>query len=114
MFLAIQFTGDSSLSFTSVVRLTQDVNFGWILRTLHANGASAFFICLFMHTGRGVYYHSYGHRKVWLSGVSMFLLVIAAAFLGYVLPWGQISFWGASVITSLIQAVPYLGSDIVT
>jgi len=92
VFLALQFTGEASLSFISVIRDTQDVNFGWLLRTLHANGASAFFVCLFLHTGRGLYYTSYRYVRVWFSGVSIFLLVMATAFLGYVLPWGQMSF----------------------
>ena len=113
VFLAIQFTGDTTLSFVSVIRISQDVNYGWFLRSLHANGASAFFVCLYLHVSRGLYYSRGALIHAWSSGVTILLLVIASAFLGYVLPWGQISFWGASVITSLIQAVPYLGTDII-
>ncbi len=83
------------------------------MRSFHANGASLFFICLYLHTGRGLYYNSYSLMHPWIAGTTILLLVIASAFLGYVLPWGQISFWGASVITGLIQAVPYLGRDII-
>lgn len=113
MFLAIQYTGDTTLSFISVIRISQDVNYGWFLRSLHANGARAFFVCLYLHVRRGLYYSSRALIHTWSSGVTILLLVIASAFLGYVLPWGQISFWGARVITRLIQAVPYLGTDII-
>lgn len=113
LFLAIQFTADSSYSFIRVARIAQDVNFGWSLRRLHTNGARIFFICLYLHLGRGIYYESYSLTYTWIRGVTILLLVIASAFLGYVLPWGQISFWGARVITGLIQAVPYLGPDII-
>lgn len=113
VFLAIQFTGDTTLSFEAVSRISQDVNFGWLLRALHANGARAFFVCLYLHTGRGIYYRSGSLFHTWIVGVRILLLVIGSAFLGYVLPWGQMSFWGASVITSLIQAIPYLGNEIV-
>merc|ERR1712020_713609 len=94
--------GDIQLAFYRVNHISRDVNFGWLLRIMHANGARFFFICLFIHIGRGLYYGSY-----------ILLLVIATAFLGYVLPWGQISFWGATVITNLFSAIPYVGSDIV-
>lgn len=113
LFLAIQFTADSSISFIRVARISQDVNLGWMVRSFHANGASLFFICLYLHTGRGLYYRRFSLIHAWIAGTTILLLVIASAFLGYVLPWGQISFWGARVITGLIQAVPYLGRDII-
>lgn len=109
----MQFSADSEISFTSVIRIYQDVNFGWVLRSLHANGARAFFVALYLHIARSMYYSRFKFIHTWNVGVSIFLVVIASAFLGYVLPWGQISFWGASVITRLIQAIPYIGQDIV-
>ena len=102
------------LAFASVNHIFRDVNRGWFLRSAHANGASFFFICLYCHIGRGIYYGSYLFIKTWFSGVSLLILVIAAAFLGYVLPWGQISFWGATVITNLFSAFPYVGPRLVT
>jgi len=113
LFLAIHYCGDSSLAFSRVRHISRDVNYGWILRILHANGARFFFICLFLHIGRGLYFGSYFYSATWLIGVVILLLVIATAFLGYVLPWGQISFWGATVITNLFSAVPYLGERLV-
>lgn len=91
----------------------RDVNNGWMLRSLHANGARLFFICLFMHTGRGLYYISFMFFHTWVVGVTLLILTIATAFLGYVLPWGQISFWGTTVITNLFSAIPYLGPEVV-
>ena len=91
----------------------RDVNLGWALRVLHANGASAYFFLLYFHLSRGLYYDSFYHVHTWISGVTILLLSIATAFLGYVLPWGQISFWGATVITNLFSAIPFLGADIV-
>ena len=113
LFLAIHYCGDSSLAFSRVRHISRDVNYGWILRILHANGARFFFICLFLHIGRGLYFGSYFYSATWLIGVVILLLVIATAFLGYVLPWGQISFWGATVIINLFSAVPYLGERLV-
>lgn len=91
----------------------RDVNFGWLIRVIHANGASFFFICLYAHVGRGIYFNSFFLKETWIVGVTILFLVIGAAFIGYVLPWGQISFWGATVITNLLSAVPYLGVDLV-
>lgn len=91
----------------------RDVNFGWGLRAIHANGGSFFFICLYLHVGRGIYFGSYKLKEVWTVGVTLLLIIIATAFLGYVLPWGQISFWGATVITNLFSAIPVIGGDIV-
>lgn len=113
LFLAIHYTADINLAFNRVNHICRDVNFGWLLRTLHANGASFFFICIYLHVGRGIYYNSYLYTPTWLIGVIILFLVIATAFIGYVLPWGQISFWGATVITNLISAIPYLGVDLV-
>lgn len=113
LFLAIHYTADTEIAFNSVNHICRDVNYGWLLRTLHANGASFFFICLYLHVGRGIYYGSYLYTPTWLVGVLLLFLVIGTAFIGYVLPWGQISFWGATVITNLLSAIPYLGTDLV-
>jgi len=113
LFLAIHFVDDISLAFERVSHLNRDVNLGWMLRAIHANGASVFFICLYLHTGRGLYYGSYRFHLTWRVGTIILLGVIAAAFMGYVLPWGQISFWGATVITNLFSAIPYFGREIV-
>jgi len=113
LFLAIHYSCDVSIAFDSVSHIGRDVNFGWALRIFHANGARFFFMCLYLHIGRGLYFGSYNYELVWIVGVTILLLVIATAFLGYVLPWGQISFWGATVITNLFSAIPYLGTDIV-
>jgi len=114
LFLAIHYSCDVELAFSRVRHIIRDVNLGWELRIIHANGASIFFIFLYLHIGRGVYYGSYNYIETWLVGVTLFLIVIASAFLGYVLPWGQISFWGATVITNLFSAIPFIGNDIVT
>jgi len=113
LFLSMHYCGDTSLAFFRVRHISRDVNYGWLLRIIHANGGRIFFICLFLHIGRGLYYGSYGLGPVWLVGVVILLVVIATAFLGYVLPWGQISFWGATVITNLFSAIPYLGGELV-
>lgn len=113
LFLAIHYTAHVDLAFARITHICRDVNYGWLLRTLHANGASFFFICLYLHTGRGIYYGSYIFTPTWIIGVLILFLVIGTAFIGYVLPWGQISFWGATVITNLLSAVPYLGVDLV-
>lgn len=113
LFLAIHYTADIETAFNSVNHICRDVNYGWLLRTLHANGASFFFICIYLHIGRGIYYGSYLFTQTWLTGVIILFLVIGAAFMGYVLPWGQISFWGATVITNLLSAIPYLGNSLV-
>nr|UOU84939.1 cytochrome b [Platypalpus candicans] len=113
LFLAMHYTADIMLAFDSVTHICRDVNYGWLLRTLHANGASFFFICLYLHIGRGMYYGSYLFTPTWLVGVILLFLVMGTAFMGYVLPWGQMSFWGATVITNLLSAIPYLGSTLV-
>nr|AFQ62206.1 cytochrome b [Xyletinus sp. XYL01] len=113
LFLAMHYTSSISTAFNSVVHICRDVNYGWLLRTLHANGASFFFICIYIHIGRGMYYSSFKLIHTWLVGVMILFITMATAFLGYVLPWGQMSFWGATVITNLLSAIPYLGTDIV-
>jgi len=101
------------LGFSSISHILRDVEGGWLLRTVHANGASLLFITLYSHIGRGIYYGSYIALSTWFSGILLLLLVMASAFLGYVLPWGQISLWGATVITNLFSAIPYVGADLV-
>lgn len=113
LFLSIHYTPHVELAFSSVAHISRDVNYGWILRNMHANGGSWFFICLYLHVGRGLYYGSYSILETWNLGVIILLLVIATAFIGYVLPWGQISFWGATVITNLLSAIPYIGKALV-
>nr|ADM67569.1 cytochrome b [Glyptothorax laosensis] len=113
LFLAMHYTSDISTAFSSVAHICRDVNYGWIIRNLHANGASFFFICIYLHIGRGLYYGSYLYKETWNIGVVLLLLVMMTAFVGYVLPWGQMSFWGATVITNLLSAVPYMGDALV-
>lgn len=113
LFLAIHYTSDTITAFSSVTHICRDVNYGWLIRYLHANGASIFFICLFLHVGRGLYYGSYIYLETWNIGVLLLFAVIATAFIGYVLPWGQMSFWGATVITNLLSAIPYIGTNLV-
>nr|YP_009740990.1 cytochrome b [Sphingonotus ningsianus]QID04017.1 cytochrome b [Sphingonotus ningsianus]QOL00879.1 cytochrome b [Sinophlaeoba bannaensis] len=113
LFLTMHYTPNIEMAFSSVVHICRDVNNGWIIRTLHANGASMFFICIYLHVGRGIYYGSYMYMNTWMTGTLILFLVMATAFMGYVLPWGQMSFWGATVITNLLSAIPYIGTDIV-
>nr|BCS58582.1 cytochrome b [Apodemus speciosus] len=113
LFLAMHYTSDTMTAFSSVTHICRDVNYGWLIRYMHANGASMFFICLFLHVGRGMYYGSYMFMETWNIGVILLFAVMATAFMGYVLPWGQMSFWGATVITNLLSAIPYIGSTLV-
>nr|YP_009465668.1 cytochrome b [Trachyrhamphus serratus]AHN95994.1 cytochrome b [Trachyrhamphus serratus]QOS49061.1 cytochrome b [Trachyrhamphus serratus] len=113
LFLAMHYTSDIATAFSSVTHICRDVNYGWLIRNMHANGASFFFICIYLHIARGLYYGSYLYKETWNIGVVLLLLVMATAFVGYVLPWGQMSFWGATVITNLMSAVPYIGNDLV-
>nr|AFX69310.1 cytochrome b [Pseudoxiphophorus jonesii] len=113
LFLAMHYTSDISMAFSSVAHICRDVNYGWLIRNMHANGASFFFICIYLHIGRGLYYGSYLYKETWNIGVILLLLVMMTAFVGYVLPWGQMSFWGATVITNLLSAVPYMGDTLV-
>uniref|UniRef100_Q5VHH7 Cytochrome b n=8 Tax=Ichthyophis TaxID=8452 RepID=Q5VHH7_ICHBA len=113
LFLAMHYTADTTSAFSSVAHICRDVNYGWLMRNIHANGASMFFICIYLHIGRGIYYGSYLFKETWNIGVILLLLVMATAFVGYVLPWGQMSFWGATVITNLLSAIPYIGNMLV-
>nr|UIW24545.1 cytochrome b [Mus minutoides]UIW24546.1 cytochrome b [Mus minutoides]UIW24548.1 cytochrome b [Mus minutoides]UIW24549.1 cytochrome b [Mus minutoides] len=113
LFLAMHYSSDTMTAFSSVTHICRDVNYGWLIRYLHANGASMFFICLFLHVGRGMYYGSYTFMETWNIGVILLFAVMATAFMGYVLPWGQMSFWGATVITNLLSAIPYVGTTLV-
>nr|QCT05494.1 cytochrome b [Eliurus tanala]QDJ00064.1 cytochrome b [Eliurus tanala] len=113
LFLAMHYTSDTTTAFSSVTHICRDVNYGWLIRYLHANGASMFFICLFIHVGRGMYYGSYLSIETWNMGIILLFAVMATAFMGYVLPWGQMSFWGATVITNLLSAIPYIGTTLV-
>lgn len=111
--LATRFSGHSDISFDSVIQIYQDSNYGWLVRLVHSTGATFFFLFLYSHIGRGLYYGSYVYPEVWNLGAIIYLLVIGTAFLGYVLPWGQMSYWGATVITNLLSAVPLLGPSLV-
>nr|Q508L1.1 RecName: Full=Cytochrome b; AltName: Full=Complex III subunit 3; AltName: Full=Complex III subunit III; AltName: Full=Cytochrome b-c1 complex subunit 3; AltName: Full=Ubiquinol-cytochrome-c reductase complex cytochrome b subunit [Chaetodipus eremicus]AAY23235.1 cytochrome b [Chaetodipus eremicus] len=113
LFLAMHYTSDTISAFSSVAHICRDVNYGWLIRYIHANGASLFFICLYLHIGRGIYYGSYLYKETWNIGIMLLFLTMATAFMGYVLPWGQMSFWGATVITNLLSAIPYVGTDLV-
>jgi len=115
IFLAMHYTPHVDLAFNSVEHIMRDVNNGWLIRYLHANGASMFFIVVYCHIFRGLYFGSYIYPRgqLWASGVIIFLLMMATAFMGYVLPWGQMSFWGATVITNLFSAIPFVGTSIV-
>nr|YP_004347939.1 cytochrome b [Colomesus asellus]BAK09690.1 cytochrome b [Colomesus asellus] len=113
LFLAMHYTSDITTAFSSVAHICRDVDYGWLIRSLHANGASFFFICIYFHIGRGLYYGSYLNKETWNIGVILLFLVMATAFVGYVLPWGQMSFWGATVITNLLSAIPYVGDTLV-
>nr|QNH73695.1 cytochrome b [Aethopyga siparaja] len=113
LLLAMHYTADTSLAFSSVAHMCRNVQFGWLIRNLHANGASFFFICIYLHIGRGLYYGSYLYKETWNVGVILLLMLMATAFVGYVLPWGQMSFWGATVITNLFSAIPYIGQTLV-
>lgn len=113
IFLAMHYSADVSIAFSSVTHILEDVNYGFLLKYLHANGASAFFICVYIHIARGLYYGSYLRSHLWFSGISIFLIMMLTAFIGYVLPWGQMSFWGATVITNFVSAIPYIGDDVV-
>lgn len=115
VFLAMHYTPHVDLAFASVEHIMRDVNNGWLIRYAHANGASFFFLVVYIHIARGLYYGSYmsPREHLWASGVLIFVLMMATAFIGYVLPWGQMSFWGATVITNLFSAIPVVGESIV-
>lgn len=113
IFLAIQYSSDILTAFNCIDHIMRDVGGGWFVRLIHANGASLFFFSIYIHMGRGLYFRSYVLNFTWISGVLIFLITMLTAFLGYVLPWGQMSYWGATVITNLLSAVPYLGRYLV-
>ncbi len=116
VFLAMNYDPSANHAFDSVQRIMRDVNYGWLLRYVHMNGASMFFAVIYIHIFRGMYYGSYKAPRelLWMTGVTLFLLLMATAFMGYVLPWGQMSYWGATVITNLFSAIPLVGNWIVT
>nr|QOY24495.1 cytochrome b [Formica sp. DM658] len=109
-FLSMHYCPNTNFAFMSIIHIIQNVKLGWLMHNIHINGASMFFICMYLHISRGLYYNSYKLTNTWLIGVSIYLLSMATAFLGYVLPWGQMSFWGATVITNLVSTIPYIGN----
>ena len=114
--LAMHYAAETTVAFNSVEKIMRDVNHGWLLRYMHANGASFFFVAVYLHIARGLYYGSYKAPReiLWILGVLIYLLMMATGFMGYVLPWGQMSFWGATVITGFISAFPLVGESVVT
>nr|AKM70260.1 cytochrome b [Aiceona himalaica] len=113
LFLAFHYKTDMNLAFQSIINMNRNVNFGWMIRSFHANGASMFFIMMYIHISRGIYMNSFNFYLTWTMGVILLLITMMTAFVGYVLPWGQMSFWGATVITNLLSAIPYIGNSIV-
>jgi len=113
LLMAARLSFSSTLSFEAVINIIQDSYYGWLLRLLHASGASWYFLIMYLHIGRGIYYRRFKFKWVWIVGIVIYVLRIAIAFIGYVLPWGQISFWAATVITNLIRIIPYIGPDLV-
>jgi len=116
LFLTMHYTPSIDYAFDSVEYIMRDINHGWYIRYAHSNTASLFFVCLYIHMGRALYFRSYDFPRyaIWVSGVVIFLLTILTAFVGYVLPWGQMSYWGATVITNLVSAIPVIGNSVVT
>ena len=112
IFLAMNYSNDISIAFNSVIHILKDVNYGYLLKYTHANGASFFFFCVYIHIARGIYYSGYLNKKLWNVGVLILLIMMLISFIGYVLPWGQMSFWGATVITNFVSAIPYIGNFI--
>nr|AJR19264.1 cytochrome b [Thremma gallicum] len=113
LFLTMNYTPNIEMAYDSVNHIYRNVNYGWFIRSMHSNGASMFFIVIYLHMGRGIYYESFKFLHVWIIGVVIFLLTMMTAFMGYVLPWGQMSFWGATVITNILSAIPYIGNELV-
>nr|YP_010758069.1 cytochrome b [Gunungiella wangi]WEU80074.1 cytochrome b [Gunungiella wangi] len=113
LFLSMHYTAHVNMSFDSINHIYRNINYGWLIRSIHMNGASFFFICMYIHIGRNIYYESFMNKYTWFVGIIIFLISMMTAFLGYVLPWGQMSFWGATVITNLLSAIPYSGTDMV-
>nr|DAC76894.1 TPA_asm: cytochrome b [Pseudomyrmex dendroicus] len=112
-FLSMHYCPSTNMAFNSIIHIIQNVNNGWIFRNIHINGATMFFLFMYIHISRGIYYYSFNLINTWIMGTSILFISMATAFLGYVLPWGQMSFWGATVITNLLSTIPYLGNDIV-
>lgn len=113
IFLAMHYCSDTDLAFSSIIHISRDVNYGFILKNFHANGASLFFVCVYLHIGKSLYYGGYIKTHLWFSGITIFTIMMLTAFIGYVLPWGQMSFWGATVITNFLSAIPWVGNEIV-
>nr|YP_010889959.1 cytochrome b [Chuniphyes multidentata]WJJ69920.1 cytochrome b [Chuniphyes multidentata] len=113
IFLAMHYCSHIELAFNSIQHIIRNVEYGWLFKHIHANGASAFFICVYIHIARGLYYGGYLRKEVWNIGIILLLLMMITAFIGYVLPWGQMSFWGATVITNFVSAIPYVGQFVV-
>jgi len=112
-FLSLHYCPNTTYAFNRIIHIIQNINNGWLIHNIHINGASFFFICIYIHISRGIFYKSFIFLNTWIIGVSIFIVSIATAFLGYVLPWGQISFWGATVITNLVSTIPYIGNILV-
>jgi len=112
-FLSLHYCPNTIYAFNRIIHIIQNVTNGWLIHNIHINGATFFFICIYIHISRGIFYKSFILFNTWLAGISIFIISIATAFLGYVLPWGQISFWGATVITNLVSTVPYIGNILV-
>jgi len=113
LLIAARLSFSSTLSFEAVINIIQDTENGWLLRLLHARGARWYFLIIYLHIGRGMYYRSFKLKWVWVIGIIIYVIRMATAFIGYVLPWGQISYWAATVITNLLRIVPYFGEDLV-
>nr|AAS00879.1 apocytochrome b [Hutchinsoniella macracantha] len=113
IFLAMHYVSSVDLAFSSIIHICRDVNYGWVIRVIHANTGSLFFLCMYFHIGRGLYYGSCNYYFVWMIGVLILVVVMITAFVGYVLPWGQMSFWGGTVITNFLSVIPYVGVDLV-
>nr|ALO76388.1 cytochrome b [Rhagophthalminae sp. GENSP01] len=112
MFLSMHYCPNSMMAFNSIIHICRDVNLGWIMRMIHINGASLLFISMYIHISRSLYYGSYMNKKTWMMGTLIFLIMMMTAFIGYVLPWGQMSFWGATVITNMLSTIPYMGNNL--
>nr|UZA61276.1 cytochrome b [Endeis sp. JZ-2022] len=111
-FLSMHYCPETSMSFSALSHIMRDVNLGWFMRIIHANGSSVFFFTMYIHVSRGIYFNSFHMKEVWMSGITILLLMMGTAFMGYVLPWGQMSFWAAAVITNLLSAIPMVGMEI--
>nr|QVY57868.1 cytochrome b [Trissolcus japonicus] len=113
LFLSFHYCPNINLAFNSIIHMNHNMNYGWLIHYLHMNGASMFFFCIYFHIGRNIYYSTYYNKFTWMIGVTIILVLMGTAFIGYVLPWGQMSYWGATVITNLVSAIPFIGQMIV-